>query len=203
MQLGQIEIKRKTGQEKFMTGSGETDICLLEFWQWATSDLLNNSTRGILAEFLVATALGVNGGTRTEWDAYDITDKNGTKIEVKSSAYLQTWHQNVYSKITFDIKPTLLWNPDTNTFDGERSRQSDFYIFCLLHHKDQETVDPLDLDQWTFYILPTLKLDENLGTQKRISLSRLLKLKPVNCQFGLIRQELDLLNFRPHRKDPS
>ena len=91
MQLGQIDIKRKTGQEKFKTESGEIGVRLLEFWQWATSDLLNNSTRGILAEFLVATALGVNKGTRTEWDAYDITDKDGTKIEVKSSPYLQSW----------------------------------------------------------------------------------------------------------------
>ena len=200
MRLGRINVTRKTGQEKFKPTTDDTDIRLVDFWQWSTSDLLNNVTRGILAEFLVATDLGVNQGTRTEWDAYDITDKDGTKIEVKTSAYLQSWHQDDYSKISFDIKPTTIWNPDTNKFEGNISRQSDFYVFCLLHHKDKETVDPLDLDQWTFYLLPTDTLDRELKDQKRLSLNRLLKLDPTVCRFGQIRQEIEKLKSAPPNK---
>lgn len=31
------------------------------------------------------------GTTRREWDAYDLVTPTGTTLEVKSSAYVQTW----------------------------------------------------------------------------------------------------------------
>ncbi|WP_432794029.1 hypothetical protein [Rhodococcus ruber] len=38
---------------------------LRDFWAWAYSDLLGNAMRGVLAEYLVGTALGcVHGRTR-------------------------------------------------------------------------------------------------------------------------------------------
>ena len=61
-----------------------------DFWAWAYSNILTNNLRGVFAEFLVGTALGVVEGTRTEWDAFDLLYK-GAGIEVKSSAYLQSW----------------------------------------------------------------------------------------------------------------
>lgn len=42
------------------------------FWKWAFSDFLSNTLRGVLAEFIVATALGCAHRPRTEWDAYDL-----------------------------------------------------------------------------------------------------------------------------------
>lgn len=48
---------------------GET---LGDFWAWGYSNILTNNLRGVVAEFLVATALGETGGTRTEWDAFDV-----------------------------------------------------------------------------------------------------------------------------------
>jgi len=168
----------------------------LEFWQWSTSDLLSNATRGKLAEFLVASDLGINEGVRNEWDAYDLTTKDGIKVEIKTSAYLQSWHQDHYSKISFDIKPTISWNYQTNKFEGEPKRQSDFYVFCLLHHKDKATVNPMDLDQWTFYVLPTSVLDEQLPTQKSITLNSLLRLQPEECRLGEIASTITCLKNR-------
>jgi len=43
-----------------------------------------------LAEYLVATVLGLNQGVRNEWDAYDLETEAGLKIEVKSAAYIQS-----------------------------------------------------------------------------------------------------------------
>jgi hypothetical protein len=42
------------GSERF---SG-LDATVAEFWRWAFSDLRDNTTRGIFAEFLVAKAVG-------------------------------------------------------------------------------------------------------------------------------------------------
>jgi hypothetical protein len=64
----------------------------LEFWKWAFSDFLSNALRGVLAEFIVAKAMDCTDVQRTEWDAYDVITSDGIKIEVKSSAYLQSWH---------------------------------------------------------------------------------------------------------------
>jgi hypothetical protein len=59
------------------------------------------------------------------------------------------------------------------------------YVFCLqLHQKDPELVDPLDVDQWRFYVLGTRDMDEAVGDQKSIRLGPLLKLGPEEAEFG-------------------
>ena len=63
-------------------------------------------------------------------------------------------------------------------------RQADVYVFCLLKHKDQETINPLNLDQWVFYVLATKKLNESVGSQKTITLSSLEKLNPLKVVYG-------------------
>jgi len=74
----------------------------MDFWKLSVSDLLSNTTRGTLAEFIVAMAMDIDlSNFREEWDAYDLETKNGIKIEVKTSAYLQSWFQKNYSKIIF------------------------------------------------------------------------------------------------------
>ena len=69
--LARILPTQKTGQEEFYDGERSLGFSLLEFWQWAGSNLLSNRDRGILAEFLVGRALGVTDKLRTEWDAMD------------------------------------------------------------------------------------------------------------------------------------
>jgi len=192
MNLGLKKITRKTGQEIFLSKTESKKIRLLDFWQWSTSDLLTNTTRGILAEFIVATDLGVDGILQNDWESYDLTSKNGIKIEVKASAYIQTWQQAKLSKITYSIRPSKKYNSKINRFDGKPQRHSDFYIFCLLHHKDQKTINPLDLDQWSFYVLNTRILDKKLPNQKTITLSSLLKLNPVKCKYGQINNVLNV-----------
>ncbi len=188
MYLGPKKITRKTGEETFVSKKELKKFSLVEFWQWSTSDLLTNTTRGILAEYIIATDLGIDKTLRNDWDSYDLTSKNGLKIEVKSSAYIQTWQQTKLSKITYSIRPSTKYNPKTNRFDGKPQRHSDYYIFCLLHHKDQKTINPLDLDQWIFYVLNTRTLDRILPNQKTITLSSLLKLNPIQCEYGQLNE---------------
>ncbi|MEH6745817.1 MAG: hypothetical protein V7670_03175 [Maribacter arcticus] len=185
--LQAIKIEPKIGNESFSFERQNLDFNLSDFWSWSQSDLLNNTLRGILAEYIVKQDLMIKKSTRTEWNAYDLETENGIKIEIKSAAYLQSWKQSKLSQISFDIAPTKGWNAESNEYSTEIKRQSDFYVFCLLHHKDKSTVDPTQLNQWTFYVLPTRILDEQKKTQKRIGLSSLLKLNPTECRYGKIR----------------
>src|SRR5687767_12517224 len=91
--LPRLQVTQKTGQEVFQEGSTALDFNLFEFWQWSGSDLVSNTWRGLLAEFLVAKALGISIAVRVEWDAYDLRTPEGLTIEIKSSAYLQSWFQ--------------------------------------------------------------------------------------------------------------
>jgi len=52
------------------------------------------------------------------------------------------------------------------------------YVFALLAHKEKETVDPLDVDQWQFFVLSTSVLDHEFGNQTMVGISTLAKLAP-------------------------
>ena len=72
-----------------------------DFWAWALSNLRSNAVRGMLAEYLVACAVGSRGRPRVDWDAYDVLTPRQERIEVKSAAYLQAWEQRRESAIIF------------------------------------------------------------------------------------------------------
>lgn len=159
--LEKKEATRKTGTEPFRNGKEKLPFDLLSFWRWSASDLLSNATRGILAEYIVANALGIGKeGFRDEWAAYDLLMSNGTKVEVKSAAYLQSWYQSKFSIISFHIPKTHAWDSETNIQSDVAKHQADVYVFAVLAHKDKSTVDPLDLMQWQFFVLPTCVLDQ-------------------------------------------
>jgi hypothetical protein len=184
MKLEKITATPKSPDESFRFNGDPLNFKILDFWIWNQSDLLVNKNRGVLAEFIVKQALNIGNTSRVEWDAVDLITIDGISIEVKTSAYIQSWGQNDYSKIYFDIAPTYVLKED-NTITLDRQRQALIYIFCLLHHKDQESIDPMNLDQWTFYLVKTDTLNERLPNQKSMSLSTLeKKLDPIKCNFG-------------------
>lgn len=172
---------------------------VLSFWRWSNSELLGNTLRGILAEFIVASTIDVLDSPREEWDAYDLKTKNGLKIEIKSSSYLQSWRQKELSKIIFGIQPTYSLE-NMNQYSQEKIRQSDIYIFCVLSHKDKNSVDPLNLSQWDFYILETKILNEKVKTQKSIILSSLLKLNPIKIKYDCLKVEIEQLEKTRYNK---
>ena len=127
-----------------------------DYWQWAYSDIIGNTDRGALAEYIVAIALGTTAPARNCWAPYDLETPTGIRVEVKSSAYLQSWFQKRPSSPGFGIRKTLAWDPATNEYDQEKRRHADVYVFCLLaHQKDKATLNPLDLAQWEFYVVAT------------------------------------------------
>lgn len=183
-------VLRKSGNELFQEDGRSVGITLLDFWQWSSSDLLSNTLRGRLAEFLVASALGVAAGVRIEWDAIDVTSSSGIKVEVKSSAYLQSWQGNP-SRITFGIQPKRAWDWLANRFAANPSRTAEVYVFCLLDHQDPESVDVMNLSQWRFFVLTTKELDASLGQQKTLSLSTLLSLNVREVKYSDLAEAVE------------
>ena len=188
--LGFIKGVRKSGAEPFHINGKKLPETLLSFWQWSSSGLMGNALRGMLAEFIVATDLGCAGGTGQQWNAYDLVTPDGVKVEVKSAAYLQNWSQKKLSTIQFGIRPALGWDVKTQKRSETRTRLADVYVFCLLKHKDKESVDPLNMAQWDFYILSTEVLDKNLPGQKTLSLRSLKRLNPSIVSYGQIGEEV-------------
>lgn len=185
-----------TGDEHFTSEGMPANYLLSDFWAWQASDLLNNTLRGVLAEFIVAKALGLDtSGARKDWDAYDLLADGRWRIEVKSSAYLQSWEQQGESRLQFSIRPTRAWSPEDG-FSGEALRRSDLYVFCAFACRERSEADPLNLDQWEFYILPTFVLNESCGGQQTISMSRLLELHAEKSDYRTLAARVHRMLLR-------
>lgn len=180
----------KTGEEHLTYNANQLPFSLLNYWKWSNSDLLSNATRGIFAEFIVACALDIDiTKPREEWSAYDLITEDGIKIEVKSCAYLQSWSQKEYSRISFSIKKSFYWDSTKGINMSNKQRAADIYIFCLLRHKDKNTVDPLNLSQWDFYVLSTEQLDNYKRSEHSITLNSLEKISHL-VDYGSLKKEV-------------
>ncbi|MGY1792828.1 hypothetical protein ACI796_02440 [Geodermatophilus sp. SYSU D00525] len=125
---------------------------LRDFWAWAYSDLRTNTVRPMLAEYLVARAVGADLRPRVEWDPYDVLTPDGLRLEVKSGAYLQAWEQSKLSSITFGGLRARLWTDGGPV--GEPTYNADGYVFAVLTTTEHALYDALDLGQWSFWVLP-------------------------------------------------
>lgn len=177
-------------------GAGVKEIEAANFWHWAYSDFLSNALRGILAEYIVARAVGCTHRPRVEWDAYDLKTDSGLKIEVKSAAYLQSWVQKQLSPIRFSVGPKRGWDAETNVYAAEATRSADAYVFCVFASQDRETANPLNLEQWFFMVCRTTLLNQAFPTQKSVSLASLEAL-------GLERVSFDELGPAVEREAAS
>lgn len=187
-------LTRKTGMEPIYDDKGKHISSVLEFWQWAYSDIIGNIERGHFAEYLVARALDAAKDTRGEWDKYDVLTNDDISIEVKSSGYVQTWQQKGKSKISFSIRPTRAFNSKTNAYEREIKRQAQIYVFCVHNYeKKDEGLNPLDMKQWDFYILPTEKLNMEVKEQKTISLQKIIKLGAEKCSYSELSASINKL----------
>ncbi len=175
--LGPLVVARRTGSERFTDRTRDLGSDLLSFWRWSASDLVANTTRGVVAEYLVGTAIGCDiTGVRDPWAAFDLCSPSGIRVEVKSAAYLQSWHQRRLSTVSFRTRRTRAWDPATNELAEDSKRQAHVYVFALLAREDKATLNPLDASQWQFYVLATSVLDNRTRSQHSITLPILRRL---------------------------
>jgi hypothetical protein len=144
-----------------------------DFWQWGFSDLLQNVTRGILAEYIVAVLLGVDGKPRKPWESFDLRLSDGRTIEIKTMSCLQAWTQKQLSRPLVDLSPKRYWSYDTNIMEKTPSLNADLYIICYFTAEDHSTANTLDLNQWEFFVLDKSTVKDILKKTKSISLKTL------------------------------
>ncbi len=148
-----------------------SDASVLDFWRWAFSDLSDDDIKGFFAEWLVHKLLAVPSQRRVSWANSDIITPGGTRIEVKSTAYWQSWKylgedgrplsQPIHLPTNDDkkIRFSGLKARDTN-WSKVKDFKSHFYVFAFQHEKDLTKWDALKLEQWEFFWVPVQALRE-------------------------------------------
>lgn len=185
------------GDERFSHGA----MTVLDFWRWALGDLRMNNARGYLAEYLVARAVGSPDSTRIEWGAHDVTAPSGLRIEVKSSAYLQSWRQKKLSSPRFGLTgAALIWDESLGDYRDDPTGRVDAWVFALQRCKDLDTYDPLDVSQWLFWTAANEDV-ESWG-QKTISVARIEAMLGTPLVWAELDEELGRIRVPP-RGQPS
>lgn len=180
-----MKAKRLSGDELFEFHQTSQGQAVKDFWAWALSRLIMDGPRGDLAEYIVRMALGEDLETpKRGWGECDIKDCDGFRIEVKCSSLLQEWERDTPSTPTFSIAETMSCDIEeiggiyhyVGRQDEEIERRSDAYVFCLFACDNREIANPLNLDQWEFWVVPTDLLNQKLGKRKSVTPATLKKL---------------------------
>jgi hypothetical protein len=150
---------RLDGNERFVG----LDATVADFWRWAFSDLRDNTTCGILAEFLVAQAVGAQRELRIGWDNYDVQSSDGTTIEVKCSALLQSWTQKEHSKLVFGRSSAREFDASRNEYSADPKVRAEVFVFAVQTQADPATYDILDLTHWEFWVVGASIIRERAG----------------------------------------
>lgn len=162
-------------------------LTVLDFWKYAYSDL-NADPRDVIAEFLVSNALDIKESiNRQDWTLYDI-DYKGVRVEVKCTGYFQTWREDgkVSQRRNFSIRKAK----DRHTRKYER--HNDIYVFCLLNGETRKEANPLIIDNWDFYVVPTSKINELCGDNNSISLSRVKKISDGRVKYEGLKDKIQI-----------
>ena len=179
-----------SGNEKFCLNGIELGFTVRDYWQFQFSNLIDNL--GYVAEFLVAKALAKDEPDNCNgWTLFD-TQYRGKRIEVKATSYWQSWKEGheISEQRTFSIRKTHVKYQDA---DSKLERQNDIYIFCLDKGKNKESSNPLNLENWTFYVVPTEIINNLFGNQKTLSLNRLTKIEKygIGITYDIIKETVD------------
>jgi hypothetical protein len=175
------ELQRLSGDEQLSIGS-----TVLDFWRWALGDLRMNTARGFLAEYLVAAAVGSKAPNRVEWASHDVETRNGDRLEVKASGYLQSWAQARLSVPSYSFKSVRtheVWDPalaEMREVDPEE--RVDAWVFALQKCSQPDDYDPLDVGQWEFRAISHRRLFRSGQTSARLSFFARHDIEPVGIE---------------------
>ena len=122
----------------------------------------------------------------TDYASYDFRHTDGTRLEVKQSAALQSWTKigGKTSRASFDIGTrTGAWDGPTWNPSETPIRNADLYV--MAHHPIvDETADHRNPHQWLFYVIPT----NMLPATRSIVLNRLRAIVPSVALAHLVKK---------------
>jgi hypothetical protein len=70
-------------------------------------------------------------------------------------------------------------------------RQANVYVFAILAHREKSTLNPCDVSQWEFYVLPTRILDERTRSQHSITLPTLSRLSDGSVGYRDLAEKVE------------
>jgi hypothetical protein len=88
--------------------------------------------------------------------------------------------------VEFKLKAVKLSDADTNQLAPDSTRQADVYVLALLRHDSKQTVNPLDISQWEFFVLSKGVLDARTRSQHSITLKTLQRLAGSSIAFDAV-----------------
>ena len=174
--MNDFKVKKLEPSSPFIGGPASINsktVC--GFWQWSFSDLMQNTTRGILAEYLVAALLRIDNQVRNPWVPFDLQLPDGRTIEIKTMSRLQAWKQKQLSTPRVVLAPSRKWEPKTGEMEKESTFNADIYIICYFKSIEHNKANPLDLNQWEFFVFTKEQVIKLLNGRKSISLKTLEK----------------------------
>ena len=192
MELSKDKISLLSGHENFTDNGNPIGLSVYDFWRFQYSNLWD--MQEYIAEFLVAKVLELEVPQNCNgWTLWDILYK-GVKIEIKSTAYYHSWRSDgkVSNRRSFGITKAYSQYKDSTS---EYKRQNDLYIFCLNTGNTKEESNPLHLENWQFYVVPTKAINEKCKDNKTISLGQVQKLtsSTTGVSYANLKREIDFI----------
>lgn len=190
MELNNERVDLLNGKEEFTNNGIPIGLSIIDFWQFQYSNIWD--MQEYIAEFLIAKSLDLKTPQNCNgWTLWDILYRD-YRIEIKSSAYYHSWRSDgkISKKRVFNITKAFSRYKDSTS---EYKRQNDVYIFCLNigHTKDES--NPLHLENWQFYIIPTKTINEICKDNKTISLGQIQKItgSSIGISYENLKGEID------------
>lgn len=182
-----IMKKRRLSSDELIPGL--PGLRVGDYWAWAYSDIIENVQRGTYAEFLVGVALGLVDGVRIGYDNFDLTYK-GKRLEVRSSAYLQSWPQAKPSKLNFSVRKRIAWYPEQSAQSPVPLRSADCFVFCSYLETDAAKANVLDASAWEFVVALAATIDERFSDKAALN-DALLKTLGRPVRWEALRGRVD------------
>lgn len=193
-----------TGQERFTENNIPLPFDVHDYWRFTYSCLW--AQRGKIAEYLVCKALGIEKPINDKaWTLFDIL-YDAIRIEVKETSLYQEWrgNGNPSPQNAFSIEGAY---SEYKNPKSKFCRQSNAYIFCLNKGHFQWDANPLEVNNWDFFVMRTDDICKHCdrGTErsemaKTLSLSRLTSFVKQGfakqITFDQIKETIDAL-FSP------
>lgn len=136
----------------FGTAEVITKVCDAAFGK----PLVTNVLRGQVVEAMIALALEpIWTWCSADYASWDFERADGVRLEVKQSAYRQSWESGPNVKVSpgFDVKARKgRW--EGSTFVPEPGRAAHMYVLAY-HDRRDDTADHRDPWQWEFFVLPS------------------------------------------------
>lgn len=162
-----------SGEECFRYNDEETELKILDMWRWYFSDLFD--IKAVVAEYMVSKALGFTKPYNTGyWTAHRIEYRERI-IDLRAATYIRSMR---YKR----AEGNMVRHIDIRAKDG------DIYVFCINTGKTDIEADPLNLNNWRFYIIPVWYLENECEKNRSISLTKVQRLV----------KDVDIMEFKEY-----